>query len=237
MNMPASTLLSLWETGVAHAPSARPAALLAVSAGETLEATARLSLGRRDARLLHWYRENAGERLEALADCPHCNGPVELEFEVADVERPPGPDGPVTAGDGLWSLSWRSPDTSDFCHAATATTVDAARQILLERCLTVTGGNGDPQVPGHLMSQLMELAAAADPQADVQLALTCPACRAAWQAPFDIGVFLWKHIETTALRLLADVHELAASYCWSEAEILSLSPARRSAYLQLARNA
>ncbi len=237
MNLPASTLLSLWETGVAHAPPARPAALLAVSSGEMLEATARLPLGRRDSRLLQWYRENAGERLEALTDCPHCHGPVELEFEVADVERTPGPDGPVTADEGGWSLSWRSPDTLDFCHAATANTVNAARQILLERCLTVTGGTGDPQVPGHLMAQLMELAAAADPQADVQLALTCPACRAAWQAPFDIGVFLWKHIESEAVRLLAEVRELASACSWSEAEILSLSPARRSAYLQLARSA
>lgn len=237
MNLPASTLLSLWETGVAHAPSARPAALLAVSAGETLDATARLPLGRRDARLLHWYRENAGDRLDALTDCPQCNGPVELEFEVADVERPPGLDGAVTADEGGWSLSWRPPDTLDFCHAATASTADAARQILLDRCLTVTGGNGEPQVPAQLLAKLMKLAAVADPQADVQLALTCPACRADWQAPFDIGSFLWKHIESEALRLLAEVRELAAACGWSEAEILSLSLARRSAYLQLARSA
>jgi len=235
MNLPASILLDLWETGVAHAPAARPAALLAVSSGETLETTARLPLGRRDALLLQWFRENAGSRLDALTDCPQCDGPVELEFDAADVERPPGPIGPVTTDEGDWSLSWRAPDTLDFCHAAGAGTADAARQILLSRCLTVTGGNEDHQVPEHLISKLMALAA--DPQADVRLALTCPACGAAWQAPFDIGAFLWARIESEALRLLAEVHELAATCCWSEAEILALSPARRSAYLQLARSA
>lgn len=237
MNLPASILLDLWETGVAHAPAARPATLLAMSSGETIDTTARLPLGRRDALLLQWFRDISGNPLEALTECPQCNGPVELEFDAADVERPAGPNGPVTTDDEGWSLSWRPPDTLDFCHAAGAGTADAARQVLLDRCLTVTGGEGNQQAPENLISKLMELAAAADPQADVQLALTCPACGAAWNAPFDIGAFLWARIESEALRLLAEVHELAATCCWSEAEILELSPARRSAYLQLARSA
>ncbi len=235
MNLPASTLLDLWETGVAHAPAARPAALLAVSSGESVDTTARIPLGRRDALLLQWFRENAGSRFEALTDCPQCSGPVELGFDASDVSRPPGPDGPVIAEEAGWSLSWRSPDTLDFCHAAGAGTVDAARQVLLGRCLTVSGGEENEPAPGHLISKLMELAA--DPQADVRLDLTCPACGAEWQAPFDIGAFLWARIESDALRLLSEVHELAASCCWSEAEILALSPVRRSAYLQLARSA
>lgn len=235
MNIPASTLLDLWETGVAHAPAARPAALLAVSSGEPLDATARLPLGRRDALLLQWFRENAGSRLEALTDCPQCNGPVEIEFDVADVERPPGPNEPVTTDEGDWSLSWRPLDTLDFCQAAGAGTADAARQVLLDRCLTVIGGERNQRAPEHLISKLIELAT--DPQADVQLALTCPACGAAWQAPFDIGSFLWARIESDALRLLAEVRELAAACSWSEADILALSPVRRSAYLQLARSA
>lgn len=235
MNLPASTLLDLWETGVAHAPAARPAALLAVSSGEALDVTARLPLGRRDALLLHWFRDKAGSRFEALTECPQCDGPVELEFDAADIERSAGPNGPVTTEDGDWSLSWRPPDTLDFCHAAGAVTADAARQVLLDRCLTVISEEDNQQVPEHLLSKLVALAT--DPQADVQLALSCPACGAAWQAPFDIGAFLWARIESEALRLLSEVRELAAACSWSEAEILSLSPARRSAYLQLARSA
>ena len=67
-------------------------------------------------------------------------------------------------------------------------TADAARCILLERCLTANGPSNGP-VPEHLMTKLMDVAAAADPQADVKLALACPACGTAWQAPFDIGAY------------------------------------------------
>jgi hypothetical protein len=235
MNLPASTLLGLWEAGVALPPAARPAALLAASGGEPLRLIERLPLGNRDSRLLEWYREIAGTRFEALTDCPQCGGAVELEFDAADIERPAGSGGVVTESDDGWTISWRSPDTLDFRHAAEAETVEGAREILLERCLTVSGDGEEP--PPALLAKLMELAASADPQADVRLDLGCPVCNAAWQAPFDIGTFLWKRIEAEALRLLSEVHELAASCSWSETEILSLSPARRSAYLQLARGA
>lgn len=237
MNLPATTLLHLWETGSVYPPSARPAALLAASASEPLEEVLRLPLGRRDARLLGWYCELAGSHLEALTDCPDCRGPVELGFEVADVERPVGLDGPVTVHENGWELCWRAPDTQDFCLAAEAGTAEEARQRLSDRCLTVTCSEENQPPPAHLLSRLMDLAAEVDPQADVQLALHCPACGAGWQAPFDIGYFLWTRIESDALRLLADVQELANACSWSEADILSLSPARRSAYLQLTRSA
>jgi hypothetical protein len=134
-------------------------------------------------------------------------------------------------------MTWRPPDSLDFCHAAETGTAEAARRVLLERCLTTAGGAAGEPPPAHLMTRLMDLAAAADPQADVRLALDCPACGAAWQAPFDIGAFLWTRLQAEALRLLGEVHELAAAYSWSEQEILALSPARRSTYLELARRA
>lgn len=237
MNLSASTLLSLWEAGVTYAPAARPAALLAAAAGETVEAVARLPLGQRDARLLEWYVAYAGPRLEALADCPQCRVPVELEFDAADVGRPAGAGAPVCVAEDGWELSWRPPDTFDFCDAAAAATAEAAREVLLARCLTRQGEEGNQAPPAQLVAKLMDLAATADPQADVQLELACPACNAAWQVPFDIGAFLWTRLQAEALRLLAEVHELAAACSWSEAAILALSPARRAAYLQLARSA
>lgn len=51
---------------------------------------------------------------------------------------------------------------------------------------------------------------------------------------FDIGAYLWEEVDAWADRTLRDVHLLAASYGWSERDILDLSPARRGRYLELA---
>ncbi len=235
MKFTAPTLLTLWETGVEHAIAARPAALLAVVNGESLDDVARLGVGRRDGRLLECFADYGGNRFEAVTDCPQCRSLVELEFDATDVSHPMVDGGPVSYEENGWSLSWRCPDTVDFCHAAQAETVDDASAILLSRCLTVVQGENDQEPPEELVDKLMDLAAAADLQTDVQLAISCPACNTTWQASFDIGAFLWTRIETDALHLLEEVREMAAGYSWSESEILSLSPARRSAYLQLVR--
>ena len=238
MNLSAATLLRMWETGSALTAAERPAALLAMFAGETLDAIAHLPLGQRDTRLLQWYCQHAGTRLEALADCPGCREPVELNFDVADVARPASvARAPVVISEDGWVLSWRPPDTRDFCHAASAPTAEGARGLLLDRCLTISSGRENQAPPADLIARLMNLAAAADASSDIQLSLACPACGAEWQAPFDIGAFLWALVQSEALRLLAEVKEIAATCSWSEAEILSLSPARRSAYLQLTRGA
>ena len=76
--------------------------------------------------------------------------------------------------------------------------------------------------------------AEADPQADVQLALVCPACGHTWQATFEIVSFLWAELSAWAERTLADVHALASTYGWREADILAMSARRRQRYLELA---
>jgi hypothetical protein len=75
--------------------------------------------------------------------------------------------------------------------------------------------------------------AQADPQADIQLDLSCPACQHHWQAAFDVVAFLWNEIDSWAHRILSDIHVIASAYGWSEADILALSAARRQTYLDL----
>ena len=72
-----------------------------------------------------------------------------------------------------------------------------------------------------------------DPQSDVRLDLTCPSCGHGWQVWFDIGEFLWHTLTARARRLIGDVHALAFTYKWTEADILSMSEARRRLYLDL----
>lgn len=83
------------------------------------------------------------------------------------------------------------------------------------------------------MHRIAALMAEADPQADVELALTCPGCGIAWGVPFDIGMFLWWELDARARRLLQDVSVLASAYGWREADVLALTPRRRQLYLEL----
>ena len=73
----------------------------------------------------------------------------------------------------------------------------------------------------------------ADPQADVRLALDCPACGHKFLAAFDVVAYFWSEINAWAYRLLGEVHTLASAYGWREDDILALSPWRRHVYLEM----
>jgi hypothetical protein len=88
-------------------------------------------------------------------------------------------------------------------------------------------------LPEHVVASISDCMAQADPQTDVQLDLTCPACGSSWRAPFDIVSYFWSEVNAWAERLLREVHTLAATYGWFEADILAMSPARRRRYLEM----
>jgi hypothetical protein len=69
-----------------------------------------------------------------------------------------------------------------------------------------------------------------DEQANVRIALGCPACSHQWSQPFDIVSYLWSEIEEWAQRLVLEIHVLASAYGWSESEIVALTPRRRRLY-------
>jgi hypothetical protein len=85
------------------------------------------------------------------------------------------------------------------------------------------------------LNAISERMAAADPQANLELALACPACGEAWNSALEIVSFFWSEIHAWATLLLQEVHLLASAYGWREAEILSMNPARRQTYLDLIR--
>jgi hypothetical protein len=116
-----------------------------------------------------------------------------------------------------------------------------SRLRLLERCVTdLRRADGAAatieELPAGIVAAITAGMAAADPQADVQLACACPACGRTWPALFDIASVLWSEIHVWARRLLRDVHTLARAYGWREADVLALSPTRRQIYLELARS-
>ncbi len=203
-------LLSLWERGEGQLPTRRALALL----GDRGQAFASAPVGRRDAALLALRVECFGSAFTGVTRCPACREEIELAFDADEVWREPG----AIAGDGF-----RLPTSEDLAAIEAMDDVEAARQVLLDRCA--------PDADAAVLARM----AAADPQADVQVDADCPACGHRWREPFDILTFVWTEIATRAHHLLGDVHELALAYGWSERDILALSPPRRQAYLEMIR--
>jgi len=199
---------------------------------------AELPIGRRDARLLELRRRLFGESISALARCPSCGVTVEVGFQVSDMVIPPaGDDGPHEVRREGWGLEFRLPNSRDMMAAASAAGTDEARAILLDRCvLSVTDESGDRRIgeaPAELVQLMEERMAAADPQADARIAVDCAACDATWEASLEADSFVTAEVFAGANRLLEEIHVLARSYGWTEAEILGLGPRRREAYLAL----
>lgn len=236
----ADTMLAVWERGHRLHPLDR--ALLILAAGEPTDVEpdqlAHLSLGRRDALLLALRAATFGQQLCAYVRCPCCSGELEFDFPC-DSLRAVGP-APVqdvfevnTAGYQVRLRALNSVDAADVAGAvsvAEASERALALAVVQARRGEETIGAGD--LPAAVRTAAAETLAAADPQADTVLDLSCPECGHAWQSVFDIAEFMWTELAARARHLLHEVHLLAQAYGWSEREILSLSPTRRAAYLQ-----
>ena len=241
----ASELLDVWDRGLRRPAVLRPLAILEPLYTEaSADQLSRLPMGQRDAHLLDIRRHTFGRRLAAVTSCPSCGQRLDLEFDVDDVRAPapahPGGSAEIDVEQDGWRVTARLPGTSDLAAAAAGGSPEAARRALLKRCLgsvrTAAGEEASwEDLPEPVLQEIGRQITQADPQADVQLALCCPECGHQWSSPFDIGAFLWEELQHFASQLLHDVHQLAWAYGWSEADILNMSPERRSVYLELTR--
>lgn len=215
--------------GSESAPVARALALLARATGLSEAELGRWPVGRRDAHLLRLRAQLLGPVLQALAACPACGESVELAFPVEEVltgpEAPAAP-APLPRGDAL--LQWRLPTSEDQLALAAFGDPGAAERELWRRCTA-----GTAVLDGPLREAVAQALAEADPDADIQLALQCPACGHGWSQVLDVPAFVLSEAQTLARRLLGEVHLLASAYGWAERDILALSSWRRQAYLAL----
>lgn len=235
----AHELLDAWEKGLGRTPHERLLPLLAAFRGEDAGGLSRLSVGRRDAALLELRESVFGPQLTGLAACPACGERIEMELEVRELlVAPQGEQStPLAFRSGDYDVLFRLPDTNDLAALAPGTDAAAVARALFSRCV-LSARRGDEEVtaaelPSEVLDAIEERMSEADPQGDVRLALNCPSCGHAWQEAFDIGQFLWGELNAWAARTLGEVHRLAKAYGWREADILSMSPARRRMYLDM----
>lgn len=241
----ASELLDIWERGLAQPAAQRALTLLGAACPDTpADTLAELSIGQRDARLLTLREWTFGPQLVSLTTCLGCGERLELTFNVADIRVPSPTHGengegvePLSLSVSDYEVCFRLPNSLDLAATADSEDIAAARHLLLERCLLATHQDGEKpatdQLPADIIDAVVEQMAQADPQADVQLALSCPVCSHQWQATFDIVSFFWSEINAWAYRILREVHILAAAYGWREADILTMTPWRRQLYREM----
>jgi uncharacterized protein (UPF0212 family) len=222
----ATELLSVWESGSSQTPLRRALAMIAAACPEiSSDSLASLTIGQRDARLLALREAMFGAELAGITDCPECGEKIELSFNCSDIRQQGeiGPAAELAVQSNGREVRFRLPTSADLLA------VNSSEQ-LLERCLLDRGN----RLTKDLFPAVAEKMSSADPMADIHLALNCPNCAHKWEAAFDIVAFLWREISAAAGRLLREVHTLASAYGWTEPEILSLSPARRRVYLEMA---
>lgn len=241
-SLTASELLQVWENGLDQ-PILRSALQLLSTACSIsdINIVARLSIGERDARLLQLREWMFGSRLINIAHCPKCSELIEWEMNTTDLRlQLPKPD----TSPGIFQLEaedyhiqFRLPNSEDLLKSSHSNVYQSNPQKVLFDCiLEVKAGQKDcsaEELPTKVIETLNRQMANEDPQANITMALNCPACTHQWESLFDIVSYLWIEIDNWAKHLLQEVYVLARNFGWSERDIISMSAKRRQLYLEM----
>ncbi|KUG57429.1 hypothetical protein AVL62_13475 [Serinicoccus chungangensis] len=225
MTTSTATTLALWEALAGASPVLAGAALLhARGDAPSLAAACDLPLAAAAAAAVGQLRQRCGDHLDTVAACPSCSARLEVALPLRDLDEHTRA-WPATRTVGTRTV--RSPTTRDL---AAALTTDDPASTLRASCAALDDAATE-QERQAVLTAAEDLCGAAD----LSVRVTCPECGHTPRVDVDPVALLTDQLATESAAVLQDVAELAAAYGWREAEILDLSPARRAAYLSLAR--
>jgi hypothetical protein len=228
-------LIDAWDAGEALARLDRASPLLSASTGLTTTDLDTLTLGERDRMLLQLRERLFGGRLDCVLDCPSCGQRLELSLAMSRLLEVPVGAATLDVEAEPYRVRCRLLRPKDLVDAAATGNQDAARTLLVRRCVLNAERDGRPtsvdELPDQVLSAVAAAVAEADPLADVRLPIVCAECGAGSVRRLDIVTYLWEELGARVARLLDDVHVLARAYGWAEDDILSLTPSRRRAYV------
>jgi hypothetical protein len=237
------TLLAAWDLGSIAPASMRAIPLLIAACPKLAEADAEsMSLPARDLALLRLHEQSFGSTLSAFTTCPCCGERLEFALPASDVAATLNSAAQAVCSfihEG-YALRLRLANSADAAAAATESDLAAAQTVLLARCLHAADVNGTTitlaDLPEPTRAEALRQLDDMHEAAELSVSLACPACRRAETVLLDMAAFVWTEVGNAVRQLLADVHELAWAYGWAESAILSMSPGRRRAYLEMVRS-
>jgi hypothetical protein len=210
-----------------EAVTAALAATLAEVGGEpaTAEVVRGLAVGDRQFLVRQLSAHLGRDRVWLTASCGACG--ESFDFEVAQAALPV-----KEAGAGYPFAEVETPGSRIRLRVPTGADQEAiaglpdgeALRVLFARCLV----EGEAEDDGELAAAEAAVEAAA-PEVALAALAACPACR----ADNEVAVDPYLPLSARSDDVFLEVHRLASSYHWSEAEILALPRARRQVYLRL----
>ena len=233
--------LRIWEHTYAASPIGQALSILQVAHPESeYDALADLPVGERDRSLLLIRQATFGDHFEAYDECPQCSKGVEYAFTATELRsESPAPDVvPALELESHQQTIELSPlTTRDLLTINKQGEIDAMELLLQSNSLSANTKSWiltlEPEQREDIATAIEAHLEQIDPLSNISFVSNCPYCPHEWEAPFDIGSFLWKEVSIEAKRLLQEIHILASRYGWSEREILRLSKTRRHVYLSL----
>jgi len=168
----------------------------------------------------HWV-------LTATCTGPDCGKPMDLPLSFDDFLRAPDP-------------------AQSTCTMPDGRSVDVTVPTGVDQLAWLADGGGEPAaIAGRLVSlpadvntispdwlETIEAALEeADPLTTLEIKTACPECGAAVSIPLDLEARCLALLAAERPRLIDEIHVLANTYHWSEAEILAIPAARRRQYL------
>jgi len=245
----ASNLLEIWERGLGRSPVEQALIILgAVFPQAAWEALTRLTIAQRDTALFHLRELTFGAQVKGLAECPACHERLELAFSADDLRSMdllPEPDFSLPDAPAAvtlfrakgYEVGFRLPTSADLLNIARLADEEQARLRLLEACIVSARHRKQvvsiEELPPGLVPDVIEQIGQAAALANLTISATCPACSHQWEIVFDIVSYFWSEINAWAMRMMREIHVLASTYGWNEADILSMSAWRRQRYLEL----
>ena len=197
-----------------------------------------LTVGDREALLLHLRADAFGDQLACTLDCSACGERMDVDLCVSDLLL--GPYDEVSDrheveldADGVHGEAVvRLATGADLEAAARQGDREGGLEELVRRCVLELRAADEP-APLALADALSEPLAELDPQAEITIEAVCPSCGVELSGLVDAATVLFAELTASDERLLREVDAIARVYHWGEDEILGLDVHRRRRYLEL----